>query len=401
MLGRSSGAPRLLSLLAAVALASTGCEADSPTTEAPVDSAIDVAPDAPPDALADADAATDSTSDVAPEATPDAPPACPAQETIVARPASATCTPSAGAFVAGTSDGWAACISDDGAYHSFNASVSSIARVDAFERIAVKLGFGTDKAPTPTDFVDAKVIFAEDQGLGSRLERREDEHFPAAPAACNTLSATDLALHPDRCVGPAKLLPLVNAAFAAGAAGTQPRENAARLEAAFLWFFYVSPYKESRTCAATVADCDSAWAYYTGGDPKSAGKGFARYVRAREPQTHDAIWSGILAVRCWRDLDNPTGAAADLVLRDKAVAQLDRGLGQGLAAILRQRIQTRACASTWPGTQLLGQAIARDAKARDATKAAALAAELAKGDPAAVDEAAALAALDAMYPCGL
>lgn len=88
-----------------------------------------------------------------------------------------------------------------------------------------------------------------------------------------------------------KIEPMLNDAFAAGAAGKDPVLNAARVEAALLWFLFVSPYKETRTCATAQADCDSGWAYYTGGDDDRTleGRGFARYVRARSKQAHDAI----------------------------------------------------------------------------------------------------------------
>jgi len=373
-----------------LALLAVACESSDPELT-PLDSGADAGADtATTDTLVvggDADAAADTG------------PICPSTEAVVPLPDDPSCKPKTGDFVPGTDDGWPVCISDDALYHPFTTSISSVARVDAFERIAAKLGFGTSKAPTATEFVEAKAIFAEDQGLGSRVERREDEHYPAAPGACNTLTPEQLAMHSDRCVGPAKLLPLVNAAFADGAAGTEPRENAARLEAALLWFLYVSPYKEARTCSSKLDDCDSSYAYYTGGDAMSAGKGFARYVRARSPQTHAAVWNGVLAVRCWRDLDNPTGAAADLAQRDKAVAQLDRAMHRGLTVIVRQRITQRLCNSSWIGTRILGAVLDREATARDATKAAVLRSELAKTDPAAVDEKALLAALDTLFPC--
>ncbi|MBI2389548.1 MAG: hypothetical protein HYV09_08125 [Deltaproteobacteria bacterium] len=367
----------IVMLVAACAL-TLGCEAADPEPR-PLLPATDA--DAPIDAPLDADPSCSKVEELAPLADDPA------------------CQPNPGDYVPAADDGWPVCISDDGAYHRFNASISSVTRIDAFERIAGALGFGTDVAPTPADFVDAKAIFAEDQGLGSRVERREDEHYPAPPAACNTLPAEQLALYADRCVGPAKLVPVLNAAFADGVAGRSPRAAADRIEAALLWFLYLSPFKEARTCATKVDDCDSSYAYYTGGDPKEQGKGFARYVRARSPQTHAAIWNGILAVRCWRDLDNPTGAAADLATRDKAVAQLDRALTRGLAVIVRQRVARRLCGASWSGTRMLGAVLDREATARDAGRAAILRAELAKSDPSTVDEKALVAALDGLFPC--
>lgn len=363
-----------------------GCESPDPDLT-PLEAGADAA-------ATGGDAVTAEAADAA-----DAAPTCPEIEALTPLPGDASCRPRPGDYTPGAADAWPACISDDGVYHPFNTSISSVARVDAFERIAALLRFGGSKLPTPAEFIEAKAIFAEDQGLGSRVERREDEHYPAAPAACNTLTPEQLAVYPERCVGPARLLPLVNAAFADGVAGKEPRENVARLEAALLWFMYLSPHKEARTCLSKVDDCDSSWAYYTGGDAPSAGKGFARYVRARSPDTHAAIWNGVLAVRCWRDLDNPTGAATNVTLRDQAVAQLDRGLARGLAVIVRQRVTDRLCHGSWAGTRILGAALDREAAARDPSKAAALRAELAKTDPTTVDEKAALAAIDALFPC--
>jgi len=325
---------------------------------------------------------------------------CTPSETITPFADDPSCKPKGGDYLPGADDGWPVCISDDSNYHRFSSSISTLTRVASFDKIAQLLGFGTNKLPTPDDFVAARVEFSLDQGLGSRVERREDEHYPPAPAACNSLNVDQQKLYPDRCVGPVKILPIVNAALAAGGDGKEPRANADRVEAALLWFLYLSPFKEARTCSTTVNDCDSSYAYYTGGDARDGdGKGFARYVKARSKQTHDAIWNGILAVRCWRDLDNPTGAAMDLALRDKAVDQLDRAMNKGLAVIVRQRIARRTCGSSWLGTQLLGAVLDREATKRDATKAAILRAEFAKSDPATVDEKALGDAMDALFPC--
>ena len=381
----------LLLMLAAV---SGACEAADPIA-APADTGTVYAVDSvAPDSSSETEPKDDGT-----DAT-DATPACSSLETVTPLPVDPTCKPKSGDYRPGaTDDGFAMCISDDNSYHPFNTSISSIARVTAFDDIAAKLRFGSDAVPTPADFLDARTIFTADQGLGSRVERREDEHYPPAAKACNMMTADELAMNKDRCAGPAKLLPIINAAFAAGAMGMDPRANADRVEAALLWFLYISPFKEARTCTNAVADCDSSYAYYTGGEARSAGKGFARYVRTRSLQTHDAIWDGLLAVRCWRDLDNPTGAAMDLTLRDKAVNQLDRALTRGLAVIVRQRIQRRLCGSAWLTAQILGGVLDRDATLRDGTKATVLRAELAKADPKTVDEKALLAALDALFPC--
>jgi hypothetical protein len=66
-------------------------------------------------------------------------------------------------------------------------------------------------------------------------------------------------MYPDRCGGPGRVLPIVNDAFQKGIAGTQPLVQAARLEAALLWFFYLSTMSEMWTCSFDdITDYDQA-----------------------------------------------------------------------------------------------------------------------------------------------
>ncbi len=214
-------------------------------------------------------------------------------------------------------DTWPACISDDNAYHTFNASISTIARVAAFEEIRALLFTGS--APSPQDFIEARTQYLLANGLESRVARREDEHYPPVldggglPVACQILTLEEQRANADRCVGPAKIAPVISAAFTVGqdGASTDPQRRlaAAQIEGALLWFLYISSHKEAVTCTAVQADCDSHYAYYTGGDPRELGKGLSRYIRALDGEAHDRVWDGVLAVRCWRDLDNPTGVA--------------------------------------------------------------------------------------------
>lgn len=298
-------------------------------------------------------------------------------------------------------DSWAACISDDGVYHRVAESVSSIARVEAFDGIAELLWRG-GKVPSAQEFVDARVLYAQDQGLDSRLQRREDVHFPADAAGRKCSEAGVPEENPERCVGPAKLLPILNDAFARGAQGESPRKQAARIEAALLWFLYVSPLSEATSCAEKPADCDSAWAYYTGGTPRKSPAGLARYVEALGPETHDRAYDGALAVRCWRNLDNETGVAGNLELRDLARAQYDQALLRGVALIARQRFTELACADG-PGNearlaflQTLVPFLDRAAKAREPDAAALLQAEVGAAVP---DVARAVGALDSLFAC--
>lgn len=296
-------------------------------------------------------------------------------------------------------DTWPACISDAGEYVKFDMNISSLARVAAFEEIAALLGFGGTKVPSPDDFLAARVVYAQEQGIESRVVRREDEHYPAAPVLCRDMTPEEQAMYPDRCVGPVKIRPILNDAFEAGIRGEEPLENAGRIEAALLWFLYVSIHKEATTAAQVAVDVDSMWAKYTGGEPRESALGFSRYVKPRSQQAHDRIWDGLLAVRCWRDLDNPTGVAMDLAMRDRARAQLDRALLRGVALIVRQRLEQAACAPAWESAKILGGVLDREATARDAAQAAVLREELGKGRAEDVDVARAIGALDALFPC--
>lgn len=327
---------------------------------------------------------------------------CDADEGIVDR-AGPSCAPRADDYTprdaASANDTWPACISDGNTYVKFSENISSLARVAAFEEIAALLGFGGEKAATPQEFLDARVVYAAEQGLESRVSRREDEHYPPAPAACRDMTPEEQAKHPDRCVGPVKIRPILNAAFEAGIKGEDPVVNAARIEAALLWFFYASIYKEATSAAQNAPDVDSMWAKYTGGEPRESSFGLSRYVEPRSQEAHDRIWDGLLAVRCWRDLDNPTGVAMDLATQEKARAQLDRALLRGMALIVRQRAEALPCAPAWETVKILGAMLDREAEARDPGNAAALRAEVGKTSAEDVDQDKLTAALDAIFPC--
>jgi hypothetical protein len=316
---------------------------------------------------------------------------------------SAACHPSATDYQPGdTADPWAPCISDDTLYHPFDPSISSIARVAAFEQIASLLLTATP--PASDQFVQAKLAYTQAEGIDSRVSRREDEHYPAASKACADMTQDEIAKNKDRCVGQGKLQPLLNEAFAAGASGKDPLVNAARIEATLLWFLYVSAHKEATTCSKTKKDCDSSYAYYTGGEPRNGGKGLARYIHSVSTQTHDRVWDGILAVRCWRDIDG-NDLASQLALRDQAVAQMDRALLRGLSLIVKSRAKALADACTamrpalWASVQILGGVLDREATVRDAVKAQTLRAELAKQTPAEANVALINDTLETIFPC--
>jgi hypothetical protein len=247
------------------------------------------------------------------------------------------------------------------------------------------------------------MIYQEDQGLDSRVVRRYDPHFEAPDGTDCTLAGVP-EMFPDYCVGPGRLQPILLDAFNRGIMGDAPREQAARIEAALLWFLYVSPYKESLTCTEVAVDCDSAYAYYTGGEDASGGIGLSRYIAEVDPEAHDRAWYGLLAVRCWRDLDGEE-LASDETMRDRAREQYDRALLDGLAAILRDRLGAMAASDgdeqryQLAFVTTLAPALQREAELRSSTDAATLAGELAKGEPADIDVAAATAAIDALFEC--
>lgn len=328
--------------------------------------------------------------------------ACDPNETLTVQD-DASCEPGADDYTprdeGSANDTWPACISDDDTYHQFQPNISSIARIGGFEEIAELLAFDGSRAPTAQDFLDARVVYTQEEGLESRVVRREDEHYAPAPESCRDLSEAEQLEYADRCVGPAKIRPILNEAFQQGAGGTDPVRNAARVEAALLWFLYVSTYKEAVTCADVPKDCDSSYAYYTGGEARDGGLGLARYVRERSPQAHDRVWDGILATRCWRDLDNPTGVAENTELQNKALDQLDKALLRGVALIVRQRLQNLDCEAAWETVKILGPVLDREAELRDATAAATLRAEVARSDASSVDVSAATAAIDTLFPC--
>lgn len=365
-------------LLASIASLCLACETDP----APGDGGL-------PDAMTVTDASVE-------------PPAC---EGLAATPPTPECTPLDTDYAPDADDMWAACVTDDGEYHRIQEDISTIARVAAFEELAALL-FDPSVDPSAEDFLEGRLIYQRDEGLDSRVVRRYDPHFEVPDGTDCTLDGVP-AMYPEYCVGPSTLAPMILDAFAAGIEGgrdTLPRVQAARVEAALLWFLYVSTYKESLTCTTTAKDCDSAYAYYTGGEPARGGIGLAGRVSEVDPEAHDRAWDGLLAVRCWRDLD-PDTMATDLALRDRARAQYDRAVLDGVAAIVRSRL-VQACEADdaallyhWEVARTLGRALDREAEARDAAAAATLRDAFANPSPGAVDVAAAVDAIDALFDC--
>ncbi len=233
----------------------------------------------------------------------------------------------------GADDDWPACISDDGKFHPINPDISAVARTKVFEEIGALL-FREGADGSPADFLAARKLYDEDEGIGSRVVRRYDPHYQTKEGADCT-KAADVEANPDYCAGPAKILRIVQAALKNGYEGKEPRWQAGRLEGALLWFSTISAYKETLSCAAEkLEDCDSAYGYYDGA---GLALGLGRHIREVDPKAYAAAVTGALAVRCWRDVDDAV-PATNLTLSEAARTQFDRAVVRGALSVLQARI---------------------------------------------------------------
>jgi hypothetical protein len=363
----------------AVVVAAMGCETDDPTS--------------PGGSLNDAGTGADGDTR-----------ACdPDGVTALAPPPACTIGPTEYTPRDATSAGkrFAACISDDNAYHPFQADVPSNARLAAIESIGQMLGWNGSKVATPADFVQARLLYTQPEGVDSRVQRREDIHYPEAPKLCRDMTAEEAMQYPDRCVGPAKIIPMLNDAFEKGQKGVDPVIQAARVEAALIWFMFVSYYKEGLGCQVELNQCDSTSAYWGGNQDRTAAPtgGLGRYIKSLSPEAYERGWDAVLAMRCWRDLDNPSGVGSNTELMNRVGVQLDRAGDHALALIVRHRLQNLGCGPAWETVKILGGVLDRAATAADAATATVLRAELAKADPTTVDVSAATSALEKLFPC--
>lgn len=317
-----------------------------------------------------------------------------------------TCAPDASDYSPGGDDTWDACISDAGTYERFEPSISSAGRVAGFEEIADLL-WRKDASPSKADFLAAREIYAAGEGLDSRVQRREDEHYPAVVENGEVLQCRDEgvpAKDSDRCVGPAQISPIINTAFEAGIDGKDPWVNAAKIEAALTWFMYVSTHKEAITCTVKKKDCDSAYAYYTGDKPRAEGIGLAGIFKRQVPQAHERVWDGLLAVRCWRDLDGEE-EAINLDLRDRAVNQMDKALLYGLSQLVGQRTaqalayekNQRSAALAW--LEIMVPVLERSASEINATTSTSLQSTFTSYTGAQGQAESALDDLETLYVC--
>ena len=282
------------------------------------------------------------------------------------------------------------------------------ARTLAYDAMAAKL-WDNPAAPTPADFLSARDDYSVAQGLASRVARRQDVSYPEVPGGDKFACQADPAVaaqYPDRCAGPAKLKPLVDAAFVAGSNGERPRVQAARIEAGLLWFLHLSMTSEVWTCSFDkAADCDAAAGYYAAELARTPATGFGRYVARTGPETHARIFDALLAVRCWRDVDTALPATRS-DLYQAALGQLDRASLRGIALAVAERLGAARCVggeareAALEFVKVLGGFLVHAAESRDAAAAARWAAFAASPDVSA--EAAVQAAqedLAALFSC--
>ncbi len=278
---------------------------------------------------------------------------------------------------------------------------SSNARVAAYEAMGAKL-WNKNSTVTVNDFLEARVILSEDQGLLSRLVRRYDPRFTPPESAspdnrfCSE-NANALTSHPDYCVGPAKLLPIINSAMCQGSLGYEIEINTERVHAALQWFLAVSTIKESTSCITTAADCDSSFAYYTAGTARELPAGLAHEINAISPQAHHRVYDAYLALGCWRKEAIENG-------QPLATCQLDNALVYGVSQLVKDRFTKMKTATNdilaahhaW--LNIIVPLLDRETRERNATHANTLLTEIAKPS-ADVNEDAAIAAIDAVYVC--
>lgn len=345
--------------------------------------------------------------------------ACEPMTANVPQPNEGACGPLATDYTPGADDDFPACGNDNGTWTVILEEPPAAAtRVEAFETIRMLLRGGT--TPSPDDFVAARMTYALEEGIESRVVRREDLHYPEIDAAdqmagvdfdkqCSV--ASNVAKYPDRCVGPAKIAPIINEAFDAGMAGEgDANVHAARLEAAMAWFFYVSSYKEASSCVRFPEDCDAQHGYYDGDRPRESPIGIAKDVNDISPLAHIAIEDGIYGIGCWRDLQRDAVLWEDFTPDEQQLflqvhEQQDNALHYGFARIVRDRLEKHpmACGSeadaSWAYIQIAGAVLDHEAGERDATNAAILSALWTNDAPTLADIEAGINALDAVFPC--
>ena len=309
------------------------------------------------------------------------------------------------------SNGWPMCAKIDASPNKWvlkgMEQPPATARSIAFESMAKKLWDA--KKIDSNAFIAARDEYSIAEGLASRVGRRQDVTYPETPGddkfACANQGIP--AMYPDRCAGPAKLKPIIDDAFVKGIAGTKQVVQAARIEAALVWFFYLSMTSEVWTCSFDdITDCDAAAGYYTQTSARDMPAGLAKYVFAQGPETHNRIYDALLAERCWRDVDDKLPMDPQYkTLYDRAQAQLNKATLRGEALILRERIGRIGCLTGEAQeaqiefVKIIGGLIDHGAALLDATTAATLKAYTSAPKTDAPSIAAAQAAIDKIFNC--
>ena len=81
-----------------------------------------------------------------------------------------------------------------------------------------------------------------------------------------------------------------------GQAGTKPLVQAARIEAALLWFFYLSVSSEIWTCSFDdIEDCDAAWGLLQRRPRPRSADWPGAYFASLHQETYDRGFDGVLA----------------------------------------------------------------------------------------------------------
>jgi hypothetical protein len=333
------------------------------------------------------------------------------------------CAPLATDYVPDSADDpYAACVADSGEWTLIGGPPSTAARVEAYEDIVALLR--GDTPPDADAFTEARALYATDSGLESRVLRREDVHYPPIPEEdqnpkvafdqqCTILE--NAKMYPDRCVGPAKMAPIIDAAFADGMTDTgEPVVNAARIDATLQWFLFVSAYKEAASCVAIPDNCDSSWAYYGGATDRDNPLGLGANVLEISPMAHNMIYDAELAMLCWRDLYPPIDGTPSWeevdedgqALFEGGHEQLDNALWYGWARLVRSYLEAQqpgVCSmeadANWAFLQVAGPVLTPEAETRDGTAAMDLAIWGEDTAPDAAGLEAAVAALDVLFPC--
>jgi hypothetical protein len=410
----------------AVTEASMANDADVATVDMPT---VDMpTPDAPSEDVAAGGDGGSQDADVPPSDVPSAPVCMPGATEFQPRSMAARVAPwNMCPMGVPNADTWVAFAMD------INAA-NRVQTIDVLDRPGAL--FDPTRDPAPMEFINADMIF-QSNGVAARFQRRPDEHYGPAPgipldAAYQDFcrNAANAMANRDYCAGPNFLNPVYVAGITAGMSGmpAPSRIHAARIQAAYYWWAYLSIYKESLTCAPVVADCDASFGYFSGGAARNAMTqyGLGRALLALgDPgrAAFDRIWDGLLAVRCWRDQDGgravPPANATNAMLREQARNQLETAITRGMALLIQARL--RAFASTegnamraaerqahaaWLGVigPLLARAIevwvpARYPNSNAMVRARAMAA-LARGEMISSAEAGRTASdLEAIFPC--